>query len=76
MQLCFSLFTLLFSESEFSYHSSVRICTTTVFFSIKSIKISNELSNQTQHLYLQLDSLNKVFKESLSLFETNTATVR
>ena len=30
------------------------------FFSIESIKISYELSNQTQYLYLQLDCLNKI----------------
>ena len=29
-------------------------------FSIESIKISNELSNQSQYLYLQLDPLNKI----------------
>ena len=29
-------------------------------FSIELIKISNELSNETQYLYLQLDSLNKI----------------
>ena len=54
MQLCFSLSTLFFSESEFSYHCSLRLCTTMVFFSIESIKIS-----KTQYLYLQKDSLNK-----------------
>ena len=33
MQLCFSLpTTLFFSDSEFSYHSSLRLCTTKVFF--------------------------------------------
>ena len=32
MQLCFSLSTLFFSKSEFSYHSSLRLCTTKVFF--------------------------------------------
>ena len=47
MQLCFSLSTLFFSNSEFSYHSSLRLCTTKVFFSIESIKSSSELSNQT-----------------------------
>ena len=47
MQLCFSLSTLFFSKSEFSYHSSLRLCTTKVFFSIESIKSSSELSNQT-----------------------------
>ena len=57
-QLCFSLSQLFLSESEFSYHSSLKLSTTKVFFSIESIKISNELSNQTQ--YLQLDSLNKI----------------
>ena len=31
-----------------------------VFFSIELIKISNELSNRTQYLYLQLDSLSKI----------------
>ena len=48
MQLCFSLSTLFFSESEFSYHSSLRHyrCSTKGFFSIESIKISNELSNK------------------------------
>ena len=47
MQLCFSLSTLFFSKSEFSYHSSLRLCTAKVFFSIESIKSSSELSNQT-----------------------------
>ena len=47
MQHCFSLSTLFFSKSEFSYHSSLRLCTTKVFFSIESIKSSSELSNQT-----------------------------
>ena len=47
MQLCFSLSTLFFSKSEFSYHNSLRLCTTKVFFSIESIKSSSELSNQT-----------------------------
>ena len=60
MQLCFSLSTLFFSASKFSYHNSLKLCTTKVFFSIESIKISNELSNQTQYLYLQLDCLNKI----------------
>ena len=60
MQLCFSLSTLFFSESEFTYHSSLRLCTTIVLFSTESIKIINKVSNQTQYLYLQLDSLNKV----------------
>ena len=60
LQLCFSQSTLFFSESEFSYHSSLRLYTTKVFFSIESIKITYELSNQTQYLYLQLDSLNKI----------------
>ena len=60
MQLCFSRSTLFFSASKFSYHNSLKLCTTEVFFSIESIKISNELSNQTQYLYLQLDSLNKI----------------
>ena len=60
MQLYFSLSTLFFSEREFSYYSNLRLCTTKVFFSTESIKISNELSNQTQYLYLQLDSLNKI----------------
>ena len=59
-QLCFSLSKLFLSESEFSYPSSLRLCTTKVFFSIELIKISNELSNQTQYLYLQLDSLKKI----------------
>ena len=31
-QLCFSLSKLFLSESEFSYHSSLRLCTTKVFF--------------------------------------------
>ena len=47
MQLCFSLSKLFFLESEFSYHSSLRLYTTKVFFLIESIKISNELSNHT-----------------------------
>ena len=77
MQLCFSLSTLLFWESEFSYHSSLRLCTTKVFFSIESIKISNELSNQTQYLHLQLDSFNKIrCLKNHSLFEINTAIFR
>ena len=59
MQLCLSVSVLFFSESEFNYHGSLRL-TTKGFFSIESIKISNELSNQTQYLYLQLDSLNKI----------------
>ena len=60
MQLCFSLSTLFFTESEFSYHSSLRLCTTNIFFSIESKKISNDLSDQTQYLCLKLDSLNKI----------------
>ena len=49
-----------FSESEFSYHSSLRLCTTKVSFLIEPIKISIELSNRAQYLYLQLDSINKI----------------
>ena len=60
MQFCFSLFILFFLKSEYSYHSSLRLCTAKVFFSIELINISNQLSNQTQYLYLQLDSLNKL----------------
>ena len=60
MQFSFSLSILFFAERKFSYHSSLKICTTKVFFSIEFIKISNELSNQTQYLYLQLDTLNKI----------------
>ena len=58
--ICFSLSIMFFSESEFSYHICLRLCTTKVFFSIESIKVSYELSNQTQYLNLQLDSLNKI----------------
>ena len=60
MQLYFSLSTLFFLESWFNYHSSLRLCTAKVFFSIESLKISNDLSNQTQDLYLHLDFLNKI----------------
>ena len=61
MQLCFSLSALFFSESEFRYHSSLRLCIYyKSIFSIESIKISNELSNQTQYLYLQPDFLNEI----------------
>ena len=38
MQLCFSLSILFFWESKFSYHSSLRLCTTKVLFSIRSRK--------------------------------------
>ena len=48
MQLCFSLYRLFCLESKFSYHSSLRQCTTKAFFSIGWIKIGNESSNQTQ----------------------------
>ena len=32
MKLRFSLYTLFFSESEFSYHSSLKLCTTKILF--------------------------------------------
>ena len=60
MQRYFSLSTLFFSESEFNYHSSLRLYTTKVFFSMESTTFSYQLSNQTQYLYLQLDSLNRI----------------
>ena len=38
MQLCFSLSISFFWESKFCYHSSLRLCTTKVLFSIRSKK--------------------------------------
>ena len=56
-------------------HTNLQTCSTKVFF-VESIKIINELSNQSQCLYLQLDSLSKIkCQKLLFLFETNTYSV-
>ena len=60
IQLLLSLLTLYWSEIRFSHHSKIRFCTTKEFFLIESSKICDDLNNNNQHLYLQLNCLKQI----------------
>ena len=59
IQLFLSRLTLCWSEKRFG-HSKRRLCTTNEFFLIESIKICDDLNNENQYLYLQLNCLNQI----------------
>ena len=54
IRLFLSLLRLYWSEKRFSHHSKLKLCTKREFFFIESIKISDDLKNESQYLYLQL----------------------
>ena len=73
-----NLFIIIYSRSLEKCLRSSQTFTGTYynFFSIVSIKSSDELSNQSQYLYWQLYSLCKIRCLIFSLFETNTSAVK